>query len=142
MRNKKLEKQLEEKRALLKERGVVLTTPRLIILEYLLKNRIHPTAEDIYNSLKKRFPSLSQASIYNTLKLFTKLGVVTELLIEKEKTRYDINTTPHAHFKCIKCGKVYDLFEVPLPQIEEVSGHKILTTQLYFYGICQKCDKD
>ena len=94
MRNKRLEKQLEEKRTFLKEKGVVLTTPRLIILEYLLKNQIHPTAEDIYNALKKRFPSLSQASIYNTLKLFTKLGVVTELTIEKEKTRYDINTTP------------------------------------------------
>ncbi len=139
MRDRKLEKQLEEKRALLREKGVVLTTPRLIILEYLFENPIHPTAEEIYNSLKRRFPSISQASIYNTLKLFTKLGVVTELMIEKEKARYDINTTPHAHFKCIKCGRIYDVFEVPLPQREEISGHKVLTTQLYFYGICQKC---
>ncbi|HDD43639.1 MAG TPA: transcriptional repressor [Candidatus Desulfofervidus auxilii] len=137
-----LEKELEEKRALLKEKGIVLTTPRLIILEYLLEHRIHPTAEEIYQALKKRFPSLSLASIYNTLKLFTQLGIVVEFAIDKDKARYDINTNPHAHFKCLHCGQIYDLFNIPLPNYEELEGHKILMAQLYFYGICQRCLKE
>lgn len=136
-----LQKELEEKLALLKEKGVVVTTPRLIILEYLLQNRVHPTAEEVYQGLKQRFPSLSLASVYNNLKLFSKLGIVMELAIDKDKACYDIDIKPHAHFKCLRCGKIYDLFDVKLPRIKEIKGHKILSTQLYFYGICQGCLK-
>ncbi len=132
--------ELTDKIQLLKKKGVVLTTPRLIILEFLVSNRIHPTAEEIFNALKKKYPSISQASIYNTIKLFVKLGIVSELFVEKERARYDINTTPHAHFKCLKCGKVYDV-KKPLPQMEEIEGHQVALTQIYFYGTCNECLK-
>ncbi len=134
-------KELEDKINLLRRKRIVITTPRLIILEYLLQNKVHPTAEEIYQKLRQRFPSLSLASVYNTLKLFSRLGITTELLLEKEKARYDINTTAHAHFKCLNCGKIYDL-DVKLPQVKKVIGHKILSAQLYFYGICQGCLKE
>ncbi|MDL1965449.1 MAG: transcriptional repressor [Candidatus Desulfofervidus auxilii] len=132
-------KELEDKINLLRRKRIVITTPRLIILEYLLQNKVHPTAEEVYQSLKQRFPSLSLASVYNTLKLFSRLGITTELLLDKEKARYDINTIPHAHFKCLNCGKIYDLLDIKLPQ--KVTGHKVLSTQLYFYGVCQECLK-
>ncbi len=134
-----LQKELEEKVALLKEKGAVVTTPRLIILEYLLQNRGHPTAEEAYQTLKQRFSSLSLASVYNTLKLFSKLGIVIELVIDKDKVRYDIDTRPHAHFKCLQCGRIYDLFDIQLPKIKKALGHKVLVAQLYLYGICQEC---
>ncbi len=134
-------KELEDKINLLRRKRIVITTPRLIILEYLLQNKVHPTAEEVYQSLKQRFPSLSLASVYNTLKLFSRLGITTELLLDKEKARYDINTIPHAHFKCLNCGKIYDLLNIKLPQVKKVIGHKVLSTQLYFYGVCQECLK-
>ena len=54
-------KELEDKINLLRRKRIVITTPRLIILEYLLQNRIHPTAEEVYQKLRQRFPSLSLA---------------------------------------------------------------------------------
>lgn len=134
-----LQKELEEKMAFLKEKGVVVTAPRLIILEYLLQNRVHPTAEEVYQALIQRFPSLSLASIYNNLKLFSQLGIVMELVIDKDKARYDIDTKPHAHFKCLQCGRVYDLFDIKPPKIKKALGHKVFVAQLYLYGICQEC---
>jgi len=136
-----IEKEIDEKLSLLREKGVVITTPRLLILEYLVQNKTHPTAEEIYQNLRKRFPSISLASIYNALKLFNSLGIVNELFLEREKARYDINTAPHAHFKCLKCGRIYDLLDINLPQIKEFAGHKILTTQVYFYGFCKACSQ-
>ncbi len=52
---------------------------------------------------------LSKTTVYNTLKLFVAKGIVQELTIEEKEVRYDADTKPHAHFKCIECGNVYDI---------------------------------
>lgn len=61
---------LKEKVDLLKEKGIVLTIQRYTVLEYLYENATHPTVEEIYQGLKKRLSTISEATVYNTLELF------------------------------------------------------------------------
>ncbi|MEM4314651.1 MAG: transcriptional repressor, partial [Thermoplasmata archaeon] len=111
---------------------------RIKVLEYLKSTREHPNAEKIFKRLSKEIPTLSMTSIYNTLKLFIKKGVIKEIMIEEDEIRYDGINERHAHFKCIKCDKLYDiklkckscLDETDLKQV------KIFDEHIYFVGIC------
>ncbi len=124
----------------LKEKGYVLSMPRIAILRYVLTHRTHHTAESIFRALKEEYPNISMATVYNTLKLLTKEGVVQQVMIDENKVIYDSNTYFHPHFKCRVCGKIEDIklpfnFQVP----EEVEGKKIEDVHIYLYGICEDC---
>ena len=95
---------MEKLSAYLEEEGIRSSYQRLKILEYLQAHRTHPTVDIIYKNLSKEIPTLSKTTVYNTLKLFVSKGIVQELTIEEKEVRYDADTKPHAHFKCIECG--------------------------------------
>ncbi len=131
---------MEEIRKFLESKGVHPSYHRIKIMEYLLKNRIHPTVETIYRNLHKEIPTLSKTTIYNTLNLFAEKGLVTVLTIDERETRYDVDTRAHAHFKCKKCGKVYDLFlDEEIFNNIQVNEHHVDEIHLYFRGICKEC---
>ena len=116
------------------------STIRLKILEYLLNNPIHPTADDIYKSLLDQIPTLSKTSIYNTMDLFAGKGVVKVISLDEKEARYDINTCLHGHFKCHVCERIYDFpisCDIQTPQ--ELEGFAINDIDINFYGICQNC---
>lgn len=118
------------------------STIRLKVLEYLLNNPIHPTADDIYKNLMDQIPTLSKTSIYNTMDLFADKGVVKVISLDEKEARYDINTCFHAHFKCRVCDRVFDIplpYKIPAP--EELKGFAIDEIDINFYGVCQKCTK-
>ena len=135
---------LEQKQAGLKGRGILLTIQRSAILAFLQDNTQHPTAEEIYQSLRGMYPALSRATVYNTLDLFKQHGLVQEITIERHKAHYDYNTEPHHHFLCRLCGSIYDLGikDVPLEQGGWLDGHKIEETRLYISGTCSTCLKE
>ena len=85
------------------------TYERLSILQYLDKNRTHPTAAMIFEKVLKKVPTISKTTVYNSLKLFMEKGIVTPLYITGSEVRYDLNTLQHHHFLCEQCGKIYDL---------------------------------
>ncbi len=128
---------------ILKEKGYLLSTPRLVILKYVLENRTHHTAESVYDSIKKEFPTISLATVYNTLKILAKEGIVVQINISENKLYYDSNTHDHAHFLCVKCGKIEDIdFSCdPASSMKEYDGNKIHYHHIYFYGICRDCLK-
>lgn len=113
---------------------------RIKILEYLIKNQLHPNVDRIFKDLQSDIPTLSKATIYNTLDLFVAAGLVRVLTIEYHETRYDIVTENHGHFKCEECGAIYN-FKVDLDLLttEELTGFKVLDRNVYFKGICSKC---
>ena len=124
----------------LKRNGINPSYHRLRIFEYLLKHRTHPTVEMIYKDISKEIPTLSKTTIYNTLNLFLNKKIVLGLTIEENELRYDSDTRPHAHFKCITCGQVYDIdLKSPLFERQMIEGHKITECHIYFKGICRKC---
>jgi Fur family peroxide stress response transcriptional regulator len=121
--------------------GLKLTPQRLAILNYLDGNKQHPSAEDIYNAVKERFPTMSFATVYNTLEALRKRGLIRELAIDGERKRYDPNIEPHHHILCIRCRKVADMymeFDVPVPE-EVRQKFVIFGNHIEFYGLCEDC---
>ena len=115
---------------------------RLKILNYLEKNKIHPTAEGIYKALEKEIPTISRTSVYNTLNVFYEKGIVTPLFITGLEARFDINISPHHHFLCEKCGRIIDLdIECDYFKKGNVKGHRIIELHGYFKGTCRECLK-
>ncbi|NOZ92149.1 transcriptional repressor [bacterium 3DAC] len=136
------EKDLER---ILREKGLRVSSHRLYILKFLMENRIHPTADDIKKAMDKQGYRISLSSVYNILNSFVERGIVQELLIEDGSVRYDINTSPHAHFKCIKCGRVYDIDVDIMPVLKATAtadGHEAITGQLIIYGVCKYCKEE
>ena len=140
-RNFKEQLSVKELRDILIENDVKPSIQRIKILEFLLKNRIHPSVEEIYNALEGTIPTLSKTTVYNTLNLFRKVKLVQFLTIEENEIRFDIDLRPHAHLKCEKCGKVYDvdLSETPNYNGSIIDGHLIKENFLFFKGICKNC---
>lgn len=125
-----------------KSLGLKLTPQRLAIIEYLEKTKEHPSAEDIYNALKERFPSMSFATVYNTLEVLMEKGLVKELGIDSSKKRFDPCIRSHHHFICRRCGKILDVereFDIVIP--EDIKEHEITDFQVLFSGTCSDCKK-
>jgi Fur family peroxide stress response transcriptional regulator len=121
--------------------GLKMTPQRLAILAYLEGNIDHPSADDIYKAILKKFPTMSFATVYNTLESLKNRGSVSELTIDPVKKRFDPNPDPHHHLICIKCSKILDIhidYELQVPY-ENKQGFEITGNHIEFYGICPKC---
>ena len=126
----------------LTKRGIRPSFHRIKILEYLFMNKTHPTVDDIYKALINEIPTLSRTTIYNTLSLFVEKGIVSQLIIDEGEARYDLREKPHAHFRCIKCGRIFDIdFDCALFKEKFIGGNKIIETQVNIIGICKDCLK-
>ena len=121
-----------------------LTPQRLAILSYLEGNITHPSAEDIYKAVLNQFPTMSFATVYNTLEALKNKNNIQELKIDSTKKRYDPDISPHHHLICIKCKSIADIhkdFEINLTE-DMTSGFKLLGNTIEFYGLCQVCNRD
>lgn len=115
---------------------------RELIYQCLMQTHEHPTAEMLYNWLKPENPSLSLGTVYRNLNLLADEGVITRMPFPVE--RYDANTQPHPHFRCRKCGAVYDLEGVTYDrELDErvgvLSGHQVERHEMVFSGVCTHC---
>jgi len=128
--------------ALLKQNQLKVTPQRLEILKFLDEHRTHPTAEEIYSELKQKNPSLSKTTVYNSVDILYKHGLVQILNISKNEHRYDFKHSTHQHFLCKKCGEIIDI-DIECPNLGKVlsCGHKVEEVHGYFKGICNKCLK-
>ncbi len=125
---------------LLREYGIPPSLQRIKILEYLHNFKTHPTADMIYQALLDEMPTLSKTTVYNTLKTFTEKGILVALSLFENEVRYEYNTDPHIHFKCVNCGKIYDLDKTyDLYKDDEIDGHKITEHHVNLKGICKSC---
>lgn len=133
---------MEGLRKRLEESDIHPSYQRLKIMEYLMENRIHPTVDTIHKDLSLEMPTLSKTTIYNTLSLLRKKGLVAALTISEHELMYDSNTVPHAHFKCSNCGSLYDVdMEPSWFGRKFIEGHKIIEYGVYLKGICKNCLK-
>lgn len=125
------------------EKNIRPSHQRIKVMEFLLKNKIHPTVDYIYNELHEEIPTLSKTTVYNTLNLFVDANLVKTISIEGNEARYDIVTEDHAHFKCLKCNKIYD-FPIDTDGIvsKELNDFKISEMDVFFKGICAKCSNE
>jgi len=124
----------------LRELGIVPTIQRMAILEYLEGTTRHPTAEEVYAAVRARFPSISRATVYNTLDKLTSVGAILRLCLDPAAARYDADTCTHGHFRCRICGTVYDVdLTAPFAVEAEIDGHRIEAVRVHAYGVCAAC---
>jgi Fur family peroxide stress response transcriptional regulator len=121
--------------------GIKLTPQRIAILDYLEGNKDHPSAEEIYRAVSEKFPTMSFATVYNTLSALKNKGSVCELTFDTSRKRYDPDVKPHNHFICTSCRCIKDIhvdLHVNIP--ESISDDfEVTRTNVGIYGLCSKC---
>jgi Fur family peroxide stress response transcriptional regulator len=129
----------------LRNKGYKATPQRIAICRIALHSREHPTAQRIYNEVKKVHPTVSLATVYKTLQVLRDLDLIQELNLPQGQTRFDPYIKPHINLICQQCGKIEDLDD---PTAREISERVSAATEfkpngqrIEVYGICQKCSK-
>ena len=123
--------------------GSSWTPQRIAIVRALAHDTSHPTAQELYERLAPEFPTMSFATVYNTLDALAKLGLVGMLRLGNA-VRFDPNVSTHHHAVCDRCGAVVDL-PAPLPskksveRAEKMSGFEIRTEERTYRGVCSNC---
>lgn len=123
--------------------GLKLTPQGLAILDCLDGNKEHPSAEDIYRVVRRKFPTMSFSTVYNTLEALRQRGEVLELTVDPERKRYDPDTSEHHHLICVRCRKIVDVradYRIRIPA-EVSEGFEVIGNHIEFHGICARCTK-
>ena len=130
---------------ILRDNGCKVTPQRLAVYDMLSHTTEHSTAEMIYQKVKEQYPTMSFATVYKSVEIFSKLGVIQVLNTGEDSFRYDAKTSEHPHIKCTKCGRVNDVSHLDARAVESLveneTGFKVNGHQFYFYGICPDCQK-
>lgn len=115
-----------------------ITCQKKIILDYLKNIKTHPSAEVIYREVKKKLPRISLGTVYRNLKTLKEKGKIQEILYGI--AHFDGDISPHAHFICEKCEKIFDIFgEIGILEYKKLKVGKVKNYQVYFYGLCNNC---
>jgi Fur family peroxide stress response transcriptional regulator len=133
----------QEQSLLTKKQRFRRTPQRLAIMKFLDGHRSHPSAEDVYGAVKKQFPTLSLATVYNTLKTLRERGEIIEVGSDPAKKRFDTAAESHHHLVCVRCRKILDIPEkfTPVLTDKEKMGYEIIRSQVDFHGLCPKCQR-
>ncbi len=136
----------KDPREIFREKGLRATPQRLEIYQILAGVRGHPAAEDVFERVKERFPSISFDTVYRTLSLFESHGLLKKVHHLADKTRYDTNLIHHHHFVCVRCKKIVDVWwkaidAVPMPEGVESLG-VVEDRYVELRGICKDCLKN
>lgn len=126
---------------LLESKGIKPSLQRIMVMKYLYEHRTHPTVDEIYNNLHETMPTLSKTTIYNTLTLFEKAGAIQAITIDNNNLRFDADINVHAHFRCKRCNRIFDL-EIDNIEASIPSGFRVDESHVYFMGICNNCNED
>jgi Fur family peroxide stress response transcriptional regulator len=130
----------------LQQAGMRITPQRTAICELLTSSEEHPTAAMIYEDLKPHFPSMSLATVYNTLDALAEIGAINVLGQAGDDTvHYDADTEPHVNLACLSCNKIVDIPSEHVShldaEITAASGYKLLGARVLYYGLCPDCQR-
>jgi Fur family ferric uptake transcriptional regulator len=124
--------------------GMRFTHQRALIMEIIRKGRGHLDADEIYRRAREKEPRLSLSTVYRTLQMLKKLGLVEELHFDEEHHHYEVKlSVEHHHLVCLGCGRVIE-FRYPLSRylrkkIPEAKDFDITETEIRMTGYCAKC---
>ena len=130
-----------------KQQNFRMTRQRGIILEELRKINTHPSADEIYERVRKHLPRISLGTVYRNLEILSELGEIQKLEAGgSSMKRFDGNPASHYHIRCICCDRVVDAPIEPLintsKDIHEATNYKIIGHRFEFIGVCPVCSDD
>jgi len=135
---------LTTSRKTLSAAGKRVTNQRALIMEIIRRGEGHLDADEIYRRARQRVPRLSLSTVYRTLQMLKKLGLVEELHFDEEHHHYELKpSAEHHHLICLGCGRVIE-FHYPLSRyikrsVPEAKGFDIAETEVRMSGYCSKC---
>jgi len=124
--------------------GMRVTHQRALIMEIIRQGRGHLDADEIYRRAREKEPHLSLSTVYRTLQMLKKLGLVEELHFDETHHHYEVKpSAEHHHLVCLGCGRVIE-FNRPLSRyikgnVPEAKSFDIIETEVRMSGYCAKC---
>jgi len=136
-----------------REKGLSVTHQRLAVYEALVSSSSHPGAEEIYQSVKVKYPTISRGTVYRTLETLCGIGLVADVNRVRGTARFEAAIQPHHHLICLGCRKILDVHDqsldrlgegaarraVTTPTAEEFSGFTVTGYQVQLVGYCRQC---
>ena len=120
-----------------------MTSQRQVILEELQKVKSHPTANEIYDMVRKRLPRIGLGTVYRNLEILADKDIIKKLEVGGEQKRFDGDTSSHYHIRCVECNRVDDIFIEKNQRLEKSASkccsYKVLDHHVQFSGICSDC---
>lgn len=131
----------------LRENGLKVTPERIAILKELLHVPQHFDADEFFLHLKKNKIPVSRATVYRTLDILEKAGIVKKYSMGEAHARFEFvwNQQHHDHLICLQCGKIIEFFDKEIEKRQEFVGQshkfKILNHSLQIWGLCENCKR-
>lgn len=120
-----------------------LTAQRRAILEELRNVKTHPTADEVYEMVRRRLPRISLGTVYRNLDWLAARGLVQRLAVAGRQMRFDADLEPHEHIRCVRCGRLGDLPASPVCDLatcyRKATDFEIIGHRLELLGYCPAC---
>lgn len=129
----------------MREKGLRITAQREAILDYLLGTDEHPSAQTIWERIKKRAPGISLSTVYSTLAELTKHNIIRELEFDELENRYEGDLSHHINLICTVCGRITDYMTahtIDLEQIKQTTRFKANRSRFELHGVCEACSDE
>ena len=120
----------------LREHGIQPSAQRVAVAAYVLETDAHPSADQVWAAVKKMLPVVSRATVYNTLHLLVKKGLLRELVLAPGRVVFDPKTGPHHHFIEEKTGRIHDIpwDAVDVSRLGSLKGFEVHEYQVVMKG--------
>ena len=122
-----------------------MTRQRQVILQELRKVKTHPSADEVYEMVRRLLPRISLGTVYRNLEILSELGEIQKIEICGKLKRFDGNTRDHYHLRCLNCHRIDDVpenihFDFN-SSLNSETGYAITGHRLEFVGLCPECSE-
>jgi Fur family peroxide stress response transcriptional regulator len=127
----------------LRKKGYKATPQRIAICRFALNSRDHPTAQQVYDQVKKIHSTVSLATVYKTLEVLKSLDLIQEINLPQGQARFDSYMKPHINLICLRCGNIVDLDETTAIEetrkVAAAAKFKPKGQRIDIFGVCKRC---
>lgn len=127
----------------LRSKGYKATPQRIAICRFAINSRDHPTAQQVYDEVKKIHPTVSLATVYKTLQVLKNLDLIQELDLPHGQARFDSYMKPHINLICLQCGNIIDSDDTTALEITSkvaaAAKFKPKGQRIDIFGTCRRC---
>ena len=127
----------------MRQTGLKLTRQRLAVIDVIAGEKSHPSAATVFAKARKKVPQISLSTVYLTLDVLKRAGLIKELEFDNRDSRYEGDISDHLNLVCSGCGRIED-FKAPSPpvpseNVEKSTGFRVDSIRLEYYGYCRAC---
>jgi Fur family transcriptional regulator, peroxide stress response regulator len=143
IKKKEVEQRMKNFETVCRDEGIKLTHQRMEIFREIAQTDDHPDADQVFQRVRGRIPTVSLDTVYRTLWLLNDLGLVVTLSSSRERARFDANLQSHHHFVCGQCGFTRDFYSNDLDNIKLPDSigslGQVEATHVEVRGVCREC---